>query len=708
MSEFDPHRSPSRLGDFSIVGILGEGGSGTVFDARWGHREVALKVLKGEMTSGDRERFLAEARLLIEMTHPGVVKVLAAGSLPDGRPYLAMEKLPGESLARRLGRGPIPLSHAITLFVQLCDAVAAMHARDLIHRDLKPENVMLVAGPTGEHAVLLDFGIAKLASDGVAVPTQSGLVRGTPAYMAPERFFGHPASIATDVYELAVTLFAMIAGRLPWADNADPEVRLNPVRLATVTEVPQALDELVARALSTRAPVRPPTVMALCTAVAEAAGSEGAVARATERVRPTPPPAFIHDAPTKDDAGWASPQRANASGDYALGRMAADRVTTGAAASGQRAVMTAQVRRRWPFAVGAMLAAGAGIVAMIVASRGEPAARKLVTGPDDPWSGEGPRKVFPVDAAEPTEVDGGAVEPPMTHQERVELREAMADVMRHHAPDLEGVLSIAMAEVRRTPDLKKMFRSLRATPGVPGIVDHLLGECELGFGDRAEWISLGLVDDVVIFDLIARGDWTREEIEACVVGDTGKLVRRGKDGALSVITEGAPPGSRVLGWIDERTFYVSGRGNADAAFVSARLTRSPAATTRVHELAAGIDRRATLWMVASQESLGRVLTDPTLKGADLTARLVLDDTSAEGRKGAGFGFNFYFADEAAARAGHDAMRDEVSEILDYPGFGLVMPEWTFRRDGSTVLVQGMIPGDLLDKFQDVLVEYLEK
>src|SRR5689334_3049501 len=161
------------------------------------------------------------------MTHPGVVKVLAAGSLPDGRPYLAMEKLPGESLARRLGRGPIPLSHAITLFVQLCDAVAAMHARDLIHRDLKPENVMLVAGPTGEHAVLLDFGIAKLASDGVAVPTQSGLVRGTPAYMAPERFFGHPASVATDVYELAVTLFAMIGGRLPWADNADPEVRLN-------------------------------------------------------------------------------------------------------------------------------------------------------------------------------------------------------------------------------------------------------------------------------------------------------------------------------------------------------------------------------------------------------------------------------------------------------------------------------------------------
>ncbi|KAB2895874.1 MAG: serine/threonine protein kinase, partial [Kofleriaceae bacterium] len=259
MSDNTAHRSPTRLGDFSIVETLGEGGSGTVYGARWGHREVALKVLRGEIGSGDRDRFLAEARLLIEMTHPGVVKVLAAGSLPDGRPYLAMEKLPGETLARRLARGPLPLAQAVALFVQLCDAVSAMHARSLIHRDLKPENVMLVVGPSGEHAVLLDFGIAKVATEGVAPPTQSGMVRGTPAYMAPERFFGHPASIATDVYELAVTLFAMIAGRLPWADSVDPEVRLNPVRLGALVAVPPALDELVARALSTRAPNRPPS-----------------------------------------------------------------------------------------------------------------------------------------------------------------------------------------------------------------------------------------------------------------------------------------------------------------------------------------------------------------------------------------------------------------------------------------------------------------
>lgn len=691
MSDFDPHRSPSRLGDFSIVGILGEGGSGTVYDARWGHREVALKVLKGEMTSGDRERFLAEARLLIEMTHPGVVKVLAAGSLPDTRPYLAMEKLPGESLARRLGRGPIPLPHAITLFAQLCDAVAAMHARDLIHRDLKPENVMLVAGPTGEHAVLLDFGIAKLASDGVAVPTQSGLVRGTPAYMAPERFFGHPASISTDVYELAVTLFAMVAGRLPWDDSADPEVRLNPVRLSTVAPVPQALDELVARALSTRAPVRPPTVMALCAETIEAAGAEGAVARATQRVRPTPPPyaPIPPHAPLASETSWPS----------------ADRSTTGAS-SGERAVMTQRVRKRWPLALGGAVAMAGVAAAVIIGAQGEPAARKLVTGPDDPWSGEGPARVIPIDAA--ITDDGGALITPLPADERTALREAMADVMRHHAPDIQGVLTIAMAEVRRTPELVKVYAALREQPMVPGIVEHLIGECDdLVFGDRADWISLGLVDDVVIFDMIASGDWTRDEIEACVVGETGKLARAGRDGALSVITGGAPPGDRVLGWLDDRTFFVSGRADADAAFVGKRLRRAELQSTRVHELAEGLDRRASIWLVAGRQSLDRVTMAPDMKGADLTARLALADVDPEGEVGAGFQLAFYYPDEPAARAGYDAMEGDVSEIMDHPLFEVAMPTWTFRRDGTMVRIHGLIPDSLLDKLQGVLVEYVK-
>ena len=174
-------QSVDVFGEFTSVGVLGEGGSGTVYDARWGHRQVALKVMRAELPASERDRFLAEARLLMEITHPGVVKVLAAGTLPDGRPYLAMELLRGEALATRLGRGPIPLADALALFVQLADAVAAMHARGLLHRDLKPENVMLVSDGTREHAVLLDFGIARAMDRGEVAPTQTGIVRGTPA-----------------------------------------------------------------------------------------------------------------------------------------------------------------------------------------------------------------------------------------------------------------------------------------------------------------------------------------------------------------------------------------------------------------------------------------------------------------------------------------------------------------------------------------------
>src|SRR5215831_6833140 len=95
-----PDEIPTRLGDFTITGVLGQGGSGMVYDARWGHREIALKVLHPSLvaTAKEREQFLAEARRLAELGHPGVVKVHAVGELPDGRPYLAMERLNGETL----------------------------------------------------------------------------------------------------------------------------------------------------------------------------------------------------------------------------------------------------------------------------------------------------------------------------------------------------------------------------------------------------------------------------------------------------------------------------------------------------------------------------------------------------------------------------------------------------------------------------------
>src|SRR5262249_29281394 len=201
------------VGDCRLEAVLGEGGSGVVYDASWGPRRVALKVLHPSLvgTGKERAQFLTEAQRLQQIAHPSVVKVFAVGQLPDGRPYLAMERLDGETLASVIARGALALERALEVFAELCAAVAALHEQGLVHRDLKPENVFIV---DGRHAVLLDFGIAKDITAPASTTTQEGNVRGTPAYMAPERFFGQPAGIATDVYELPLVLYVMLAARL--------------------------------------------------------------------------------------------------------------------------------------------------------------------------------------------------------------------------------------------------------------------------------------------------------------------------------------------------------------------------------------------------------------------------------------------------------------------------------------------------------------
>src|ERR1700733_8350581 len=241
----------TMLGEFRIDAVLGHGGSGIVYDAMWGPRRVALKVMAPDTVGTGKEtaQFLAEAQRLQQIGHPSVVKVLSVGQLPDGRPYLAMERLEGETLASVIAQGALPLAHALELFPGLCAAVGALHDQGLVHRDLKPENVFVVAG---RHAVLLDFGIAKDIAAPASTTTAEGNVRGTPAYMAPARFFGQPAGIGTDLYELALVLYIMLAGRLPWDVVSDPEARLSPRSLVElVPNLPAMLDVEVRRALST-------------------------------------------------------------------------------------------------------------------------------------------------------------------------------------------------------------------------------------------------------------------------------------------------------------------------------------------------------------------------------------------------------------------------------------------------------------------------
>lgn len=188
-----------------------------------GHR-VAVKMIRPEF-SGEPElsvRFLQEARAAGAIGHPGCVRVFDFGVSADGRAYLVMERLEGESVYQRLRRERrLPLRDAAAIAFDTLDVLAATHERGIIHRDLKPENVFLALDPHGRRRVkLLDFGIARLTFDARPADarlTRPGATMGTPLYMAPEQARGAlDADRRVDLYAVGVLLFETTTGRVPF------------------------------------------------------------------------------------------------------------------------------------------------------------------------------------------------------------------------------------------------------------------------------------------------------------------------------------------------------------------------------------------------------------------------------------------------------------------------------------------------------------
>jgi serine/threonine protein kinase len=216
------------IGPYSITGKLGEGGMGIVYSANDTrlNRPVALKMI---LDSGDdedsRKRFLREAQAAARVTHPNICRLYDIGEV-DGKPFLVMELLEGESIAERLKRGPMPLAEALQVMLSILSALAALHASSIVHRDLKPSNVFL-----STHGVkLLDFGLAKpvslLSDEG---PTQTeltrhGMIVGTPRYSSPEQLTGKPVDARSDLFAAAAILFEVLAGKPAFAGNSAVEI----------------------------------------------------------------------------------------------------------------------------------------------------------------------------------------------------------------------------------------------------------------------------------------------------------------------------------------------------------------------------------------------------------------------------------------------------------------------------------------------------
>jgi serine/threonine protein kinase len=258
-----PGRGPDeggQPGGYEVFEELGRGGMGVVYKARQVglNRLVALKmILAGEFASVEEQaRFRREAEAAARLDHPNIVRVYEVGEA-DGRPYLALEYVPGGNLADRLADGPLPAGAAARLVETLARAAHAAHEHGIVHRDLKPANILLASGgceppgtgsPGGSHPPLAglvpkiaDFGLAKLQYTGddtaPAGPTRTGVLIGTASYMAPEQAAGPGAAVgpAADTYALGAILYECLTGRPPFR-GVSPLDTLEQVR--TLAPVP--------------------------------------------------------------------------------------------------------------------------------------------------------------------------------------------------------------------------------------------------------------------------------------------------------------------------------------------------------------------------------------------------------------------------------------------------------------------------------------
>ena len=218
-AEIEPGRVVA--GRYTVVRELGAGGMGCVYQARQSgvERDVALKVLTDRLAADDeaRRRFEREARVVSGLRHPNTVTLYDFGVTDDGLAYMVMELLQGETLAAEIAReGRLATDRALRIAEQVCGSLAEAHRVGVVHRDLKPDNVFLDRLVDADPFVrVLDFGLARRPGSETKL-TQTGALMGTPAYLSPEQARSQPVDTRSDLYQVGVLLYEMLAGRPPF------------------------------------------------------------------------------------------------------------------------------------------------------------------------------------------------------------------------------------------------------------------------------------------------------------------------------------------------------------------------------------------------------------------------------------------------------------------------------------------------------------
>jgi serine/threonine protein kinase/FixJ family two-component response regulator len=269
---------PGRVldGKYMLSRRIGKGGFGAVFRATHTTlgRDVAVKVFRpsrGNDSPAGLERFRREGATACRLDHPNVVQVLDSAISDEGIAYLVMELLDGRPLSEEIAQSaPLSPHRALDVAIPVCEVLAEAASHGMIHRDIKPANVFLHRGREGEVVKVVDFGIAKLVGedpDGLSDEvTRSGVVVGSPTYMAPERMLGGEYDHRADVYSLGIVLYEMLTGRLPFADVGRNYTALAlrsitedpPTPRTFVPAIPVELEAHVLATMNKRQAARPP------------------------------------------------------------------------------------------------------------------------------------------------------------------------------------------------------------------------------------------------------------------------------------------------------------------------------------------------------------------------------------------------------------------------------------------------------------------
>ena len=294
--------SGETFGAYRIIEPLGRGGMASVYKVYEAalDRYVALKVLPGEFLHDETfaERFKREAKVVARLEHPNIIPIHAFG-IESGIPWMAMRLISGGALSSLLRGGRLTHERIITILRGAADALDYAHGKGVVHRDVKPQNILL---DEAERVYLADFGIAKMV-EGSGALTQTGMITGTPQYMAPEQATGQSVDQRVDTYALGVVAYEMLTGRVPFAADTPVAVLMKhvtePMPIPPPSAVPEPLVRALLKGLAKKPEERWPTagafVLALEQGLAEVPtaaipAAATATAPAARRPLPTMPP----------------------------------------------------------------------------------------------------------------------------------------------------------------------------------------------------------------------------------------------------------------------------------------------------------------------------------------------------------------------------------------------------------------------------------